>query len=75
MYNYINGTVEKNNIKLTEYSDGTFTYNDKIFIQSGCVGFYATKEELEDIKTVIDFYLNIEKYDEVKISIGGKYVA
>lgn len=75
MLNQIAVRLEKGDIKLVEYSDGNFVYDDKIFIQSGCVGFYASKDELEDIRTVIDYYLNLDKYDEIKVSVGGEYVS
>ena len=34
--------VEKGHIKLTEYYDSTYNYEDKLFLQCTCVGFYLT---------------------------------
>lgn len=68
-------TVEKGNIKLTEYTDSTYNYEDKLFLQCTCVGFYLTQKELKDLYTVVGYYLNAEDITEVKVSIGGDYVA
>lgn len=68
-------SVEKGTIKLTEYIDPTFNYEDKIFVQAGCVGFYLTPTELRDLRTVIEYYLNAEDYTEVRVKVGGEYVA
>lgn len=68
-------TVEKGNIKLTEYTDSTYNYEDKLFLQCTCVGFYLTQKELKDLYTVVGYYLNAEDITEVKVSIGGDHVA
>ena len=68
-------TVEKGNIKLTEYTDSTYNYEDKLFLQCTCVGFYLTQKQLKDLYTVVGYYLNAEDITEVKVSIGGDHVA
>jgi len=68
-------TVEKGNIKLTEYNDPTYGYDDKLFIQCTCVGFYVTKKDLRDLYTVVSYYLNAEDYTDIKVSVGGEEVA
>lgn len=67
--------VQKGNIKLTEYSDSTYNYEDKIFIQCTCVGFYVTQKDLKDLYTVISYYLNADEYSDVEVTIGGEHVA
>jgi len=67
--------VQKGNIKLTEYIDDTYGYDDRFFIQCTCVGFYLTKEDLQDLQTVISYYLNADEYSDIKITIGGEDVA
>jgi len=67
--------VQKGNIKLTEYSDLTYNYEDKIFIQCTCVGFYVTQKDLKDLYTVISYYLNADEYSDVEVTIGGEHVA
>ena len=67
--------VEKGNIKLTEYTDSTYNYDDKLFLQCTCVGFYLTQKELKDLYTVVGYYLNADDITEVKVSIGGEDVA
>lgn len=67
--------VQKDNIKLTEYTESTYNYEDRFFIQSGCVGFYVTKKELKDLRTVIDYYLNADEITEVKVYVDGEHVA
>ena len=67
--------VQKGNIKLTEYKDSTYNYEDKLFLQCTCVGFYLTQQELKDIHTVVGYYLNADDITEVKVSIGGQDVA
>lgn len=68
-------TVEKGSIKLTEYIDSTYNYEDKFFIQNGCVGFYITLKELKDLGTVVNYYLNADDITDVKVKIGGEHVA
>jgi hypothetical protein len=67
--------VQKGNIKLTEYSDSTYNYEDKLFIQCTCVGFYLTQKDLKDLHTVVSYYLNAEDYSEVEVTVGGEHVA
>lgn len=67
--------VQKGNIKLTEYSDSTYNYEDRLFIQCTCVGFYVTQKDLQDLYTVISYYLNADNYSEVQVTIGGDHVA
>lgn len=67
--------VEKGKIKLTEYTESTYNYEDRFFLQSGCVGFYLTKKELLDLRTVVDYYLNAESITEVKVYVDGEHVA
>jgi len=67
--------VQKGNIKLTEYADSVYNYDDKLFLQCTCVGFYLTQKELRDLYTVVGYYLNADEFTEVKVSIGGQDVA
>lgn len=68
-------SVEKGNIKLTEYSEASLGYDGKYFIQNTCVGFYLSKKELVDLATVVNYYLNADEITEVKVRIGGEHVA
>lgn len=68
------GEVSKNNIKLVEYEEGLHTYSDKFFIQSGPIGFWATKNELEDLFTVLNYYLNITSFMECEVNVDGQQV-
>lgn len=68
-------SIELGEVKLIEYSDAASLYDDKIFLQNGISGFYVNKKELEQIAAVISYYLNIDLYDDVRIKVGGKYVA
>lgn len=67
--------IEKNNIKLTEYNDPTYGYQDKIFLQCTCVGFYLTQKDLKDLYTVVSYYLNADEYADINLTIGGDHVA
>ena len=75
MSNNFPAVVEKGHIKLIEYHDSTYNYEDKLFLQCTCVGFYLTPQELKDIYTVVGYYLNADDITEVKVSIGGEDVA
>lgn len=67
--------VEKGKIKLTEYAESTYNYEDRFFLQSGCVGFYLTRKELTDLRTVVDYYLHAEDITDVKVYVDGEHVA
>jgi hypothetical protein len=69
------GRIEKNNITLIEYENAVVNYSSNFFIQLGVVGVHCTQKELEDLYTVLGYYLNIDNYSECKIKIGGEYVA
>jgi hypothetical protein len=75
MLTNVPATVEKGNIKLTEYTDSTYNYDDKLFLQCTCVGFYLTQKELKDLYTVVSYYLHAEELADVKVFIGGENVA
>jgi hypothetical protein len=71
----IPAVVQKGNIKLTEYTDSTYNYEDKLFLQCTCVGFYLTPKDLKDLYTVIHYYLNADEITDVEVMIGGENVA
>ena len=75
MSNNFPAVVEKGHIKLTEDHDSTYNYEDKLFLQCTCVGFYLTPQELKDLYTVVGYYLNADDITDVKVSIGGEDVA
>lgn len=68
------GEISKNNIKLVEYEEGVPSYSDKFFIQSGPIGFWATRKELEDLHTVLNYYLNINSFMDCEVSVDGQQV-
>ena len=69
------GRIEKNKVTLIEYGDTVVDYSSKFFIQLGVVGLHCTQNELEDLYTVLGYYLNIDNYSQCKVKIGGEYVA
>ncbi len=71
----IPAVVQKGNIKLTEYTDSTYNYEDKLFLQCTCVGFYLTQKDLKDLYTVIHYYMNADDITDVEVVIGGENVA
>jgi hypothetical protein len=66
------GRIQKGKATLIEYGVGTFSYDDKVFIQIGIAGLFCTKKELEDLQTVINLYSNIDQISECKVSIEGE---
>jgi hypothetical protein len=63
------GRIIKSNITLIEYAESTVGYSDKFFLMSGAVGFWATKEELKDLYTVLNYYINIEDISECTVEV------
>lgn len=68
------GQISKNAIKLVEYEEGTSSYSDKFFIQSGPIGFWATRNELEDLYTVLNYYLNITSFMDCEVNVDEQQV-
>lgn len=66
------GRIQKGKATIIEYGDGSVTYDDKLFIQIGIAGLYCNKKDLEDLKTVIDLYTNIENISQCKVTIEGE---
>jgi hypothetical protein len=69
------GRITKNNITLIEYSNGIHVDEDRFFIQSGIAGIFASKQELNDLYSVLNYYLNIESFSECTIKVDGEHVA
>ena len=69
------GSVKSGSISLTEYDEGPHSYSDVFFIQSGPIGFWSTRKELEDLYTVLNYYLNIEKFTECEVMVDGQQLS
>jgi hypothetical protein len=69
------GSITKGNVKLIEYEEGTYTYSDHYFIQSGNIGFWATKKELTDLFTVLNYYINMQDFNECEVVVDGHKLA
>lgn len=69
--------LQKNNVSLTEYDEGTGSKypSDRFFLQSGSVGFFATRKEIEDMHTVLNYYLNIEAYSDCTIRMDQQVIS
>lgn len=68
------GRVIKGSATLIEYADNENGVPDKFFLQSGVVGLYASMQELKDIYTLLNYYLNIEEISKCKVKFGDEYV-
>jgi hypothetical protein len=69
------GRITKNNISISEYTEGIHQYEDKFFIKCGVAGIFANRKELEDLYLVLNYYLNIEKFSECEVKVGDQDVA
>lgn len=69
------GRITKNNITLVEYANPVHFTDDKFFIVSGVVGIHASRQELVDLYTVLNYYLNIESFTDCEVKVGDKNVA
>jgi len=68
------GRITKGSATLIEYQENENSIPDTFFLQSGVVGMYASAEELKDIYTILNYYLNIDDLTNCKIKIGDEYV-
>ena len=66
------GRIKKGNVKIVEYGDGAFNYSDKFFVQVGVIGMYCTKQELNDLYDVLNYYHNIEGISNCEVIIEGQ---
>jgi len=41
----------------------------------GIVGLWLEQKELKDLKTVLDYYTNVDDFLQCKIKVDGEYVA
>jgi hypothetical protein len=69
-----NAKLVKNKVALTEYSEGTYSSGDKLFLQSGIAGFFLTREELKDVFDILNYYLNIESFQSCAIEIDNERI-
>jgi len=69
------GRIKKNNVTLVEYANPVHFSDDKFFIISGVVGIHATRQELNDLYTVLNYYLNMDSFTECKVKVGDQDVA
>ena len=58
--------IKKNNITLTEYSNPENGKVEKIYLQNGVVGFFASELELSDLMQILYYYLNIEDIVQIE---------
>jgi len=63
-----NGRMELNDIGLIEY-ESLIDNEETFFLQSGVVGFNATKHELHDIYSLLNYYFNIDSINSTVISV------
>lgn len=67
------GQISKANVSLYEFSSGN-TEPENHFIQIGIAGIFASKEELKNLYTILNYYLNIDSFSECTIKVGENYV-
>ena len=63
-----NGRMKLNDIGLIEY-ESLIDDEETFFLQSGVVGFNATKQELHDIYSLLNYYFNIDSINNTVISV------
>jgi hypothetical protein len=63
-----NGRMKLNDIGLIEY-ESLIDDEETFFLQSGVVGFNATKQELHDIYGLLNYYFNIDSINSTVISL------
>lgn len=68
------GRIKKGSATLIEYAENENSVPDRFFLQSGVVGMYASLEELRDLYSILNYYLNIESFSDFEIRIGGEDV-
>jgi hypothetical protein len=68
------GRITKGSATLIEYAENENSIPDRFFLQSGVVGMYASLEELKDLYVILNYYLNIESFNDCKVRIGGEDV-
>lgn len=69
------GRIEKGKAALIEYSTPYIEDDPTYFIQMGIVGLWLNSKELKDLKTVLDYYTNVDDFLQCKIKVDGEYVA
>jgi len=60
------GRMTLGSIILIEYDSGD---RSTYFIQSGVAGFFATKEELDDLYGLLNYYYNIDAIHNTVVSL------
>lgn len=59
-------SISKNNIKIIEYYNSEIDEVEKVFVQNGILGFFATEQEMRDLSCLLNYYLNIEEISQIK---------
>jgi len=62
------GRMLLGDIQLIEY-EHLEPHESSYFLQSGVVGFLATKQELHDIYSLLNYYFNIDSIHNTVISV------
>jgi len=62
------GRMLLGDITLIEYEHGEAS-ELSYFVQSGVVGFWATKQELYDIYGLLNYYFNMDSINDTVISV------
>lgn len=59
MHEIVNITL--GDIRLSEYINKNTQEVDKIYIQNGILGFFLSEQEMKDLSTILNYYINIER--------------
>ena len=63
------GRLKKGNVTLIEYVEPTASNDDRLFIQVGVVGLFCDKQEIKDLHTVINYFINMEEISNCEVII------
>ena len=57
--------ISLGNIKIIEHVNSTTQEVDKVYIQNGLLGFYVSEDEMKDLLTILNYYINIEAINKI----------
>ena len=59
-------TISKGHVKITEYANPNTDEVEKVFLQNGILGFFATPQEMKDLFLLLNYYINIEDLHSIE---------
>lgn len=58
--------ISLGDIKIVEYINKSTQEVEKVYVQNGILGFFVSEDEMKDLFTLLNYYMNIERINDIR---------